>query len=95
MAVVRLLPPAVADLERLVASLREEDPRAAADTARIILEGLRVLEKYPLIGRSIGRGRRELVVYRARTCYLAQYRHEPVSDDVRVLALRHQREMEG
>lgn len=95
MAVVRLLPPAVADLERLVASLREEDPRAAADTARIILEGLRVLEKYPLIGRSIGRDRRELVVYRGRTGYLAQYHYETRSDDVLVLALRHQREMEG
>jgi plasmid stabilization system protein ParE len=94
-AVVKLLPPAVADLRRLVEFLRDEDPQAAAETVRIIFDALRVLEKYPLIGRPVERDRRELVIYRARTCYLAQYRHEPASDDVLVLALRHQREMEG
>lgn len=95
MAVVKLLPPAVADLRRLVEFLRDEDPQAAAETVRIIFDALRVLEKYPLIGRSIKRDRRELVIYRGRTGYLAQYHYAPGSDEVVVLALRHQREMEG
>lgn len=94
MAVVRLLPPAVEDLERLVALIRTEDPRAAADTARIIFEALRVLEKYPLIGRAIQRDRRELVIYRGRTGYLAQYHYDPRGDEVLVVAMRHQREVE-
>ena len=82
MAVVKVLPPALDDLQRLVAFLRDQDPGAAAQTARIILDALRVLEKYPLIGRSIGRDRRELVIYRGRTGYLAQYHYEPVHDQV-------------
>jgi plasmid stabilization system protein ParE len=93
-AVVRLLAPAVKDLERLVAFLRDEDPQSAARTARIIFDALRVLEKYPLIGRSIKRDRRELVIYRGRTGYLAQYHYEPGNDEVLVVALRHPREME-
>ena len=94
MAVVKLLPPAVADLQRLVEFLRDEDPQAAAETVRIIFDALRVLEKYPLIGRSIKRDRRELVIYRGVTCYLSHYHHEPVSDELLVVALRHQREMD-
>ena len=89
MAAVKLLPSAVADLQRLVMFLRDEDPEAAAQTARIIFDVLRVLEKYPLIGRSIARDRRELVIYRGRTGYLAQYHYEPGSDEVLVVALRH------
>jgi plasmid stabilization system protein ParE len=94
MAVVKLLPSALEDLQRLVAFLRDEDPQAAAETARIIFDALRVLEKWPLIGRSIQRDRRELVIYRGRTGYFAQHHDEPGSDEVLVVALRHQREME-
>jgi len=93
MAVVRLAPPAVRDLERLAAFLREDD--AAAATVRIIFEGLRVLEKHPLIGRGLARGRRELVIYRGRTGYLALYRYDAVVDEVLILAIRHQRGVDG
>lgn len=95
MAVVRLAPPAVRDLERLAAFLREDDAAAAAATARTIFDGLRVLEKHPLIGRTVGRGRRELVIYRGRTGYLAQYHYDAVADEVLILAIRHQREIDG
>ena len=94
MAVVKLRPSALEDLERLVMVLRDEDPEAAGQTAHIIFDALRVLEKYPLIGRSIARDRRELVIYRGLDVYLAQYRHEPRNDEVLVVALRHQREMD-
>ena len=95
MAAVRLLPPAVEDLERLVAFLRVDDPHAAGETARLMFEALRLLEKYPLIGRAIQGERRELVIYRGRTGYLAQYQYDPGSDEVVVVAMRHQREIEG
>ena len=95
MAVVRLAPPAVEDFERLADFLRDEDPHAAGETARLILEALRVLEKYPLIGRSLHRDRRELVIYRGRTGYLVQYHYDGKGDEVLVLAMRHQREIDG
>ncbi|HET9651690.1 MAG TPA: type II toxin-antitoxin system RelE/ParE family toxin [Usitatibacter sp.] len=81
-----MLPPALEDLQRLAAFLRVEDPQAASDTARLIFEALRVLEKYPLIGRAISGERRELVIYRGRTGYLAQYQYDPTTDEVLVVA---------
>ena len=95
MAVVQWSRVALEDLERLTAFLRDEDPKAAGDTARLIFEALRVLEKYPLIGRALRGDRRELVIYRGRTGYLAQYHYDPAADEVLVLAVRHQREIEG
>ncbi len=95
MAVVRLLPGALEDLHRLVAFLREEDPLRAPDTARLIFEALPVLERYPLIGRSISGERRELVIYRGRTGYLAQYQYEVATDEVLIVAMRQQRGIEG
>lgn len=95
MAAVRLLPAAFEDLERLADFLRDEDPQAAGHTAHLIFEALRLLEKYPLIGRAIQRDRRELVIYRGRTGYLAQYHYDPALDEVVILAVRHQREIEG
>ena len=95
MAVVRWSPPALNDLERLAAFLRDEDPQAAGNTARLVFEAVRVLERYPLIGRAIQGPRRELVIYRGRTGYLAQYEYDAHEDEVVVLAVRHQRELEG
>jgi plasmid stabilization system protein ParE len=95
MAVVRLAPPAVRDLERLAAFLREDNAAAAAATVHTLFDGLRVLEKHPLIGRSLVRGRRELVIYRGRAGYLAQYHYDAVADEVLILAIRHQREIDG
>ena len=95
MAVVRLLPAALEDLQRLAAFLRDQDPQAAVNTARLIFDALRVLERYPLIGRAIDDDRRELVIYRGRTGYLAQYRYDATADEVAIAAVRHQREIEG
>ncbi len=92
---LRLSPPALEDLERLVAFLRETDPPAARETAALIFRGLRVLEEHPLIGRPIHVDRRELVIFRWRTGYLAQYHYDLASDEVLVLAIRHQREVDG
>ena len=82
------------DFERLAEFLRESDPRAAAETIPLILDGLRVLATYPLIGRPIDEGRRELLIFRGRTGYVAQYAFRAVADEVVLLAIRHQREVE-
>jgi len=61
----------------------------------MILDALRVLANYPLIGRPIEGGRRELLIYRGRTGYLAQYAFRLAEDEVVVLAVRHQREVDA
>ena len=94
MATLRLTPAALRDLERLSQFLRESDPRAASETIPMILDGLKVLAAYPLIGRPIDADRRELLIYRGRTGYLAQYAFRLEEDEVVILAVRHQREAE-
>jgi plasmid stabilization system protein ParE len=89
---VRYLLSALEDLDRLAECLRESDPAAATGTARLILDSIRVPADHPLIGRPAGPNRRELVIYRGRTGYLAQYRYEHTTDEVVVAAVRHQRE---
>jgi plasmid stabilization system protein ParE len=88
-------PAALKDLERLVAFLRQDDPAAAGETAVLVFKGLRILEEHPLIGRPLDAQRRELVIHRGRTGYLAQYHYDVSSDEVLVLAIRHQREVDG
>jgi plasmid stabilization system protein ParE len=86
---------ALDDLERLTDFLRDSDPRAAAETAGVIADGLRVLARHPLIGRPLENGKRELLIYRGRAGYVAQYRCDPSFERVLVLAIRHQREIDS
>jgi plasmid stabilization system protein ParE len=51
-----------------------------------------VLARHPEIGRPAEQGLRELIISRGRTGYAALYRYNNVTDAVRVLALRHQKE---
>jgi plasmid stabilization system protein ParE len=94
-ATLRLTPAALRDLERLARFLLESDPLAASETIPMILDGLKVLAAYPLIGRPIDVDRRELLIFRGRSGYLAQYAFRPTDDEVVVLAVRHQREVDG
>ena len=94
MATLRFTPAALLDLERLASFLRESDPAAAAETIPLILEALKVLAAYPLVGRPIDMKRRELVVFRGRTGYLVQYSFRLAQEEVAILAVRHQREVD-
>jgi plasmid stabilization system protein ParE len=94
LASLRFTPEALTDLERLTAFLVESDPVAASQTIPMILDGLRVLASHPLIGRPIDFKRRELLIFRGRTGYLAQYTFRFAQDEVVVLAVRHQREVD-
>ena len=95
MAVLRFAPAALSDLERVAEFLRESDPTAAAETIPLILDGLKILRDHPLIGRPIAHERRELVIFRGRRGNVAQYSFRPSHDEVIVLAIRHQRELDG
>lgn len=93
MAVVRYGRRALEDVLRLTRFLFREDPRSAVATAGLIREALAVLEHHPLIGRPVeGTELRELVISRGRSGYLALYTYNAPSDEITVLALKHQRE---
>jgi len=85
-------PAALNDLERLAAFLLDQSQRQAAETRPLLIDGLQVLKRHPLIGRPAEHGLRELLISRGRSGYVALYRYLVESDTVLILALRHQRE---
>jgi addiction module RelE/StbE family toxin len=85
---------ALDDLERLFHFIVAEDPTAAADAAAAIRSAVEMLAAHPLVGRRVTRDLRELVISFGRTGYVALYRFVPQLDEVRVLGIRHQRELD-
>jgi len=85
---------ALACLERAFEFLAQHDPRAAAGAAAAIWEAVGALARHPLIGRAADEDLRELVISFGKTGYVALYRFLPQRDEVRVLAIRHQRELD-
>ena len=83
---------AQADIDRLTDFLMDKLPQDAAQTARVLREGLQILTGHPEVGRPIGLGLRELVISRGNSGYLALYKYDHEQDVVLVLAIRHQRE---
>jgi plasmid stabilization system protein ParE len=84
---------AIEDLERLAEFLVEAAPESMAYALEAIIEAFGVLEHHPLIGRRVEGEKRELVISRGSTGYLALYRFDPAGDTVRILRIRHQREV--
>ena len=66
----------------------------AGRAIRSIFEAVDILERHPQIGRPVEHGLRELVISYGKTGYLALYRFDPKADEVRILAIRHQRELD-
>lgn len=83
---------ALADMERMVDFLLEEDPALAVQTFDLIESALSILTKHPLVGRPVEHDLRELVISRGATGYIALYRYYEALDEAMVLAVRHQRE---
>ncbi|MGH7820089.1 MAG: type II toxin-antitoxin system RelE/ParE family toxin [Candidatus Binatia bacterium] len=94
MARVVYSPNAISNLERAFRFLQEKDPDAAMAAAEAIAGAIEALGFHPLIGRRREGELRELVISYGRTGYVALYRFVPVRDEVRILALRHQRELD-
>jgi plasmid stabilization system protein ParE len=84
---------AVENIERVVQYLREKEPDAAMASAAVIRSAVENLATHPLIGRRVEGDLRELVISYGATGYIALYRFDIPRDQVRVLALRHQREI--
>ena len=84
---------ALAHMERLADFLLAKDPHAATETGRILMEAITMLSSHPLVGRIVESGLRELVISRGQSGYVALYRFDADSDQVFILAIRHQREL--
>jgi plasmid stabilization system protein ParE len=81
-------------LERCRLFLEEKNPQASKRAGQAIARQFTLLETNPEIGRPLGDlpELRELIIAFGDSGYVTLYRHEPVSDTVHILAIRHQKE---
>jgi len=84
---------ALIHLERAFEFLASENPDAAIAAARAIRSAVENLSAHPLLGWRVHGDIRELVISFGQTGYIALYRFVVPQDEVRVLAIRHQREI--
>ncbi len=80
------------DIGRFADFSMQAAPLQAKATAPLIFDALEILTAHPKMGRPVECGRRELVISRGRTGYVALYRIDEARRQIDVLALRHQRE---
>ena len=84
---------ALHDIKRLVDFLIDSDIISALENFDIIDEAVQILRRHPDIGRSTSSaGKRELVISRVKTGYVAIYKLDKLVDIVVILAIKHQRE---
>ena len=80
------------DVARIVRHLSAHDVTDINERIDEIFEALQFLANHPEIGRPAQQGQRELVIGKGSRGYVARYRFDPIDDEVRVTALRSQRE---
>ena len=84
---------ALENLAHTLEFLHKENPAAAQTALNAIESAISNLAVHPLVGRRIEGDLRELVISFGETGYIALYRFVVQQDTVRVLSLRHQREI--
>lgn len=84
---------ALGRLERAFDRLRKENPEAVMTPADAISSGVESLRAHTLLGRRVHGEIRELVISYGTTGYVALYRFLVPQDEVRLFAIRHQREI--
>lgn len=94
MAEVVHSPRAFGDLERAFEFLAKTNPDAEVAAAAAIRSAVSNLSAHPLVGRRVEGELRELVISLGATGFVALYRFLVQQDQVRVLAIRHQREID-
>jgi plasmid stabilization system protein ParE len=80
-------------LQRAFQFLRDKNSAAALDAVIAIQSAVDSLAAHPFIGRRIEGEIRELVISYGQSGYVALYRFVASQNEVRVLAIRHQREL--
>jgi plasmid stabilization system protein ParE len=73
--------------------LRDKNPDAAHSAVTAIESAVDNLAAHPLVGRRIEGDLRELIISYGHSGYVALYRFVISRDEVRILAIRHQREI--
>lgn len=86
---------ALDDLERIFEFDAQRDPAVALDHVEVVRSAVAILDAHPEIGQPAGRGTtlRELVISHGKTGYIALYEYSPIEKLVRVVVIRHQREV--
>jgi len=92
MARVEITLRAQPDLERLFEFRAQTDPVRARRELLSVRQALSILAEHPLVGRLVEDGRRELVLLRGPSGYVAKYRWLATDEVVLILAIRSQRE---
>jgi plasmid stabilization system protein ParE len=85
---------ALDDLERVFEFLAENDPATAVVAVTTIRTAVLALTDHPLLGRRVSGEIRQLVISYGKTGFVALYRFLPSKEVVRILAIRHQRELD-
>ena len=80
-------------IDRAFQFLRDKDPAAARSAVAAIQSAVDNLAAHPLVGRRLEGELRELVISYGHSGYVALYRFVIARDEVRILAIRHQREV--
>jgi plasmid stabilization system protein ParE len=84
---------ALEHIERAFEFLLARNPEVAVAAARTIRTAVEALGEHPLLGRRVEGELRELVISYGATGYIALYRFSVLDNQVRILAIRHQREL--
>jgi len=80
-------------IERAFQFLRDKNPDAAQNAVTTIRSAVDNLASHPLVGRRIEGELRQLIISYGHSGYVALYRFVIPADEVRILAIRHQREV--
>jgi plasmid stabilization system protein ParE len=80
-------------IERAFQFLSDKNPGAALDAVAAIRSAVEILAAHPLVGRRVEGELRELIISYGQSGYIALYRFLASKNEVRVLAIRHQREL--
>ncbi len=86
------MPHAFEDLERIL-DFYADDPARARARVRASREAISILARHPLVGRIVDDELRELVISKGKDGFLALYRYVRRPEHVRILRIRHQREL--
>jgi plasmid stabilization system protein ParE len=80
-------------IERAFLFLRDKIPAAAQNAVTAIQSAVDNLAAHPLVGRRVEGDLRELIISYGHSGYIALYRFVISTDKIRILAIRHQREV--
>ena len=91
-AKLELAPEITEDFDRIFEHFSQYSPDTTPERISVIIDGLELLTRHPLIGHVIDGDLRELVLGTKNRGYLALYKYSAELEIVFILAIRNQRE---